>query len=141
MKRLALLLVAALALGGCALFNPNEPSVLQGGQSLTATIDNPVTPEQQAKVEVSYQLAADGVLAYSNLHRCDDGVHFTVTVPCSEWSVVQKFKTANRTAFKALQRMRAFADNNQRISATTAFNEVIAALKDIQNTAYINGIK
>lgn len=141
MKRIIAVVAVALALAGCGTFDPNSKSLLQGGPSLTATIDNPVTREQQAKIEVSYQLAADGVLAYSDLRRCAAGEHFTLQVPCSEWSVVQKFQSANRLAYKALQRMRGFADNNQLISATTAYNEVIAAIKSIQETAFVNGIK
>lgn len=141
MKRILAIVAVTLALSGCGTFDPTGRSVLQGGTSLTATIDNPVTREQQAKIEVSYQLAADGVLAYSDLRRCAVGQNFTLQVPCSEWTVVQKFKSANRLAYKALQRMRGFADNNQLISATTAYNEVIAAIKSIEETAFINGIK
>jgi hypothetical protein len=48
---------------------------------------------------------------------------------CSNFGVVKKLKAANRIAFKQLQNLRVFMDNNQQVSAISAFNAAVGALR------------
>lgn len=122
----------AFTFGGCASL---DKSVFDGGLSITATVNNPVTREQQAAVEASYQVAVSAALSYANLRRCKSGETASATNLCSQWSVVQKLQGANRIAYASLVKLRGFMDRNQTISAIAAFNEVQAALRDFRATA------
>ena len=86
MKRMLPVLLLSLALAGCAGFNK---SVFDGGLSVTATVQNPVTREQQAAVEASYNVAASAGLAYMRLPRCKAGQAISFDNLCSSWPVVQ----------------------------------------------------
>jgi hypothetical protein len=127
----------AIALSGCAGF---DKSVFEGGLSLTAEVQNPITREQQAAVESSYQVAAAAALSYARLRRCGILERASATNLCSHWSVVEKLRSANRVAYKALVELRAFMDNNENVSAIKAFNEATAALKSFKSTAAATGI-
>lgn len=139
----ALVLCAALAVSGCSStwsgFKWNE-SVLSGGASLTATIANPVTIEKEAAAEAVYNLGATAIVTYDRLPRCGAGKVFTATNPCSSWPVVQKLGRLNRVAYAQLVNLRKFMDTNDQISAITAFNALIAAMRELRATAYINGV-
>lgn len=136
MRALRIIALASLVvLGGCAGLGWDK-SVFDGGLSITATVQNPVTLEQQAAVELSYNAAAIAVVTYARLPRCKGQ-----SGPCSSWAVVQKLKAANRLAYSALTRMRDFLDNNQRVSASSAFNAAVKALREFRAIAFINGIQ
>jgi hypothetical protein len=134
MRRILLLplILFSLALASCAGI---DKSVFDGGLSITATVQNPVTREQQAAVEASYQVAVSAALAYSRLRRCKAGEVFSATNPCSQWPTVQKLKLANRKAYKQLVNLRSFMDKNQQVSAVAAFNALQAALRDFKAIA------
>ena len=117
-----------------------DKSVFEGGLSITATVQNPVTREQQAAVEASYQVAASAALSYARLRRCEAGETASPTNLCSEWAVVQKLKRANRTAYSQLVKLRDFMDNNETISAISAFNSVQKALADFKAIANTAGV-
>jgi hypothetical protein len=161
MRRMFLLplLLVALAMGGCAslgrsdvpfgtgfiqtadnLFS-NGVSVFKGGTSVTASIQNPVTREQQAGVEATYGLAASAVLNYSRLRRCKAGEVASITNLCSKWTVVQKLKRANSVAYGSIVKLRGFMDNNQTISAIGAFNSAQAALTNFKAIAVSSGVQ
>lgn len=137
MRRL-LIIPFLIALTGCAGVSR---SVFDGGLSITATVQNPVTREMQASAEASYNVVASAAVAYVRLPRCKAGTVIGVDNLCSSWPVVQKLKTYNRVAYTALVKSRGFVDNNQNISAIGAYNEAVAALRDFKAIAFINGIK
>lgn len=145
MLRMILVGALSLALSGCALLGDLAPrlerSVLQGGLSVTATVNNPVTRQQQASVEVAYATAGKAVLAYNRLPRCRTGQVETLVAPCSRWSVIVKLKNVNRVAYTAIRNLRGFMDTNQQISAISAFNAAQAALRDFRSIAYVEGVK
>lgn len=140
---LRFLTIAALvfSVSGCTAADLLKRSVFDGGLSVTATVQNPVTREMQAGVELAYGLAATGIVHYARLPRCKAGQIESVTAPCSRWSVVQKLQQGNRVAYGAIVRLRAFMDANQQVSAIGAFNAAQAALRDLRAVAYIHGIK
>lgn len=135
MKRFLIVPILALSLAGCAGFPDLTKSVLVGGGSITATVQNPVTREQQAAIEASYQLTASAALSYARLRRCKVGEAASVANLCSQWPVVQKLQAYNRVAYKAIVQLRGFMDRNQTISAIGAFNEAQAALSAFKSTA------
>ena len=126
---------ASLVLASCAA-DPFSKSVLEGGTSLTATVNNPVTLQQQAEIEATYTVAAAGVLAYARLPRCSKSAP-----PCSSWPVVQKMKSGESAVFQQLQNLRTFMDNNQTVSAISAYNAASKALRDLKAVAFVNNIK
>lgn len=136
MKRLAIIFAVALALSGCA----GDKSVFQGGTSLTATVNNPVTLEMQAALEAGYGVVATAAVNYARLPRCKAGEAESLTNLCSRWSVVQKLKTANRIAYAAINKSRDFV-GMRTISAVSVFNSAVAALNDYKAIAYINNVK
>lgn len=140
MKRLLSLfpvMVLALVLAGCA---GSQKSVLEGGTSITATIQNPVDAQQEAKLEVSYGLAATAIVNYARLPRCGIGQEFTAAKPCSSWKIVKQMQDGNRIVYKKLTNLRAFMDDNDQVSAIVAFNAARKALNQVQAIAFINGI-
>lgn len=142
MKRYLIIPVAFLAFtfGGCALLQNADKSVFDGGLSITATVNNPITREQQAALEASYQVAVSAALSYSNLRRCKSGEKASATNLCSDWATVQKFQRANRIAYAELVNLRKFMDTNQQVSAVAAFNAVQNALRDFKAVAAASGV-
>lgn len=137
--RIAAIMVMAGLVTGCAgLGDKFNTPVFNGGLSLTATVQNPITNEQQAGVELSATIARQALLAYARQPRCAAGVS---RVTCSSGPVVAKLKKANRLVNIALVKMRDFLDRNQQVSAINAFNEAVAALRDFRATAYVEGIE
>lgn len=126
--------VLLLLLTGCAGFNK---SIFDGGLSITATVQNPVTNEMQAGVETSVTIARKAILAYARQPRCVGPVLPT----CSSWPVIQKLQAGNRIAERELQNMRNFMDTNQQVSAVTAYNGAVKALRGLRATAYVEGIE
>lgn len=135
MKRFIALLLA-LSLTSCASLNK---SFFEGGTSLIATVQNPVTTDQQAAVEASYNVVGSGALAYSRWRRCKPGEGTTVTNLCSKWSVVQKFKYYDGIIFKQLADLRSFMDANDQVSAIAVYNALVTSLRDFRALAFING--
>lgn len=137
--RISAVLLIVTGASGCAGFMDKfNTSIFDGGLSITATVQNPVTMEQQAAVELSYTIAAKALLAYARQPRCPAGT--TVAITCSSWPVVLKLQNANRVAFAQLQNLRQFMDTNNQVSAITAFNAAVSALRKFRATAYVEGI-
>lgn len=137
-RNVALAMVLALSVAGCAgLADRFDKSVFSGGLSVTATVQNPVTREQQAAVEVSYQIAGRAIIAYASLPRCSA----VATIACSRGDVVRKLKQGNRVAYAALRQLRTFMDANQQVSAVAAFNSAVTALRELRAVAFVHGIE
>ncbi len=137
MKRFLIVPLLALVLVGCAGI---DKSVFQGGASLTASVQNPVTREMEAGVEATYQVAASSALAYARLRRCAAGETASLTNRCSTWPIVQKFKSINRIVFAQLKNLRGFLDNNDQVNAISAYNTIQTALASFKATAATSGI-
>lgn len=141
MFKRALIIVAtagALALTGCA---GGDRSILAGGTSITATIDNPVTVSQQAAVEATYGVVASAALAYSRLRRCGPGESVANANVCSNWSVVKDIMKYDAVAYAEIANLRRFMAQNKTVSAITAYNAAVKAIRDLRAVAFVNGIK
>lgn len=138
-----ILLVAALAIGisGCAALDRQGKSVLVGGTSITAEIDNPITTDQLAAVEATYNITLVGVNAYFDLRQCRRNEAATITNLCARAAVKRELQAANRKAYAALTTLRNFVANNRKLNASSAFAAAQQAVNDFKAIAFINGVK
>jgi len=138
MKRLSIpLLLVALALAGCA----SDKSVLQGGTSLTATVQNPVGRKELAVVENAYGLALVAAVNYRRLGICKTGTVESFGNPCARRDVVLQLQAADRKARSALIPARRFVRNNPTLNAFSAIAAAQAAVADFQTVLSTNGVR
>lgn len=130
MKRLAVLLVLALSLGGCA----NLSNALIGFD-VTASIANPVTPDRLVKVEQAARIGVAGLLTYRRL--C---ILKKIDASCRDTITDIQFYTRQLCATYAqgqcqtgvLADVRTFVRNNDQVNAIKAFNLARDLLSTIQ---------
>lgn len=132
MKRF--LLIALLALGGCATMPDGTKVFLP-----TASVKNPVTPASLYDIKATYTIAQAGAAAYIDRyragHRCTKTALESVTNVCSRRSVVLRLQQADRTAQIAIGRVDAFIRDNPTIDASavvSAAQMAVGAFYDIQ---------
>lgn len=127
MKRAAILLLAALALGGCA----KELSDIQRTvATVTTQVTNPIGRNQLAQAEATYQLIGGVILEYRKLGFCRRGQSAS-TLQCASRSVYLQLQKIDEQAYTALKAMRAFVRNNPTISAAGS----LAAIQDALSQA------
>lgn len=137
MKRL-LLFPILFALAGCATFNPfaaldpSGVSILHGGSSIVASVDQPIGPRQMAVIESAYRTAIVGAVNYRR-YCYSAPIESLPGVCANRRNVVLAMQSAKAKVLPVLQRLRTFVRNNQTVSAASAFAEVRAALADFQN--------
>ncbi len=124
-----LVISLALVLAGCA-----GKSVLQGGSSLTASINNPVTPSMLYDAQNALVVAVSGALAYKRL--C-----IQKAVPSSCRAVIQRLQTYTRKAKVYLADARKFVKENDQINAIQAYNLFVAEAGKFRDEAAANGVQ
>lgn len=129
MKKIALAIVLAFSLAGCA-----GQSIFHGGPSITATISNPVTPTMLYEVENAITVAFVGLNTYKR--AC---VAKTIDQSCR--GVIQKLQVYTRKLPPVLKNLRAFVRNNDQINAITAYNTIRQLLSDFQGVALASGVR
>lgn len=70
---------------------------------------------------------------YAELPRCASGVHFTVTAPCSEVSVIKKLQNVDKVAQKALDDLQAFVIANPKLDASALYQAASLAISNAEN--------
>ena len=118
MRRLLLiplLLVTSLVLGACA----TGTSVLQGGDSLFATIQNPAQSTQLAQLELSYQASAQAFIICRNTH-------------CTSSANLRKYQALDKKAYASLVTARNFIRKNPNVSAVSLVAAARTAVSDFQ---------
>lgn len=150
MKRFLILCAVALSLGGCAggLLDPNEKSILKGGQSLVATISNPATPVTIYQVKAVYAAALDIANEYRGY--CYARPFKTLMADpiagpaCKQRrAIVRALDGASETAANAIEAADDFIRRNPKISAATVVREAWAAVtnfKGVINTAAASAV-
>ena len=129
MKRIILALTLSLALAGCA-----DLQAITGGLSLaTKSIANPVTPADEAQVEVALNAAIDLLKAYKQ--ACVQG---TADVHCRD--NVAQIQAYTRQVKPLVVQFRSFVDNNDQINAAVAYNQLRALYVNVKATASQLGI-
>lgn len=129
MKRIILILVLTLPLPGCLTFQD-----LAAGISLsTKSIVNPVTPADEAKVE----LAIGGAIALLKAYKktCAEG---NADTHCQ--ANIAQIQAYTTRVPALVDRLRAFVDNNDQINASVVFNQLKNLYVDVQTTAAQLGI-
>lgn len=115
-RKYVLVLALGLSLAGCAGLDFSR-SILTGGASVTASIQNPVTPRMLYDVENAATTALAGLVTYRRL--CIAG---KVEKSCRQtiW-IIQGY---TKPLQAALPQLRAFVLKNDQINAIKVFNEV-----------------
>jgi len=127
--RLTLVLLASLTFASCA-----GKSVFQGGPSLTASINNPVTKDMIYDVENTLVVGVSGLLQYKN--ACAKKL---IDQKCRP--IVQKLQGYTRRAKPLLVSLRKFVRENDQINAIQVYNELRNILGQFQQTVAVNGVQ
>lgn len=129
MRRTFLALPLLLALTGCGTV-----SVFQGGTSITANVQNPVTPDMLFAVENGLIAVLDGLVAYKR--QCVAG---RLDPSCT--GVIARIQTYTRKIKPVLVDLRKFIRNNDQVSAIAAFRAAQQIMADIQGQALAAGVQ
>lgn len=138
MKRaLSFLAIAALSLvlGGC----PDGRSVLVGGFSITAPVNNPVSRETMLQIETAYYTAVRLAVAYRRLPMCYRGETASLTRLCANRAVLVKLQEANVKARFAMIQMRTFVRDHPTINAIEFVQLARAAVDEFTKVAQSSG--
>lgn len=112
MRRLIVALIAGLLVTGCT-----SGSVFQGGTSLTAPVNNPVSRNNLAQVESAYGIALTAAVAYRRLPLCKAGETASLTRLCAQRGVILTLQAADRQARVAVVAARDFVRNHPTLNA------------------------
>lgn len=140
MRRLLLVAVLAIGLGGCATLNSSGTSILQGGQSITAPITNPVQPVTVYQVKNVYAAAlelADGYREYCWARPYAILMADPLTKPICQnrRPNVRRLQKTQAKASAAIQTVDNFVRNNPTLSATQVLSAAWTAVQDFQALA------
>jgi hypothetical protein len=133
-KKIALVILLALplALAGCS-----SKSILQGGTSLTASIQNPAGKRELAAIEGAYGAAL--VVAVNYRRFCYQTA--TPSSVCKDRrKVVLAMQAADRNAHGAIVAARRFVRENPTLSAVSVIGAARAAVADFQSIANANKV-
>ena len=129
MKRILLVLALILPLPGCVTFDD-----LAAGISLsTKSIANPVTPADEAQVEIALGGAITLLQAYKT--ACVEG-HADVNCRAN----IAQIQPYTRQIPPLIIRLRTFVDSNDQINAAVVFNTLKNLYVDVKSTAAQLGI-
>jgi len=129
MKRIILALTLSLSLAGCA----NLQAITDGISLATKSIANPVTPADEAQVEVALGAAIDLLKAYKQ--ACVQG---TADKNCR--ANVAQIQAYTIQVKPLVAQLRSFVDNNDQINAAVVYNQLKALYVNVKATATQLGI-
>lgn len=129
MRRIILAITLSLSLAGCG----HLQEITAGISLVTKSIANPVTPADEAKIEVALNAAIDLLKAYKR--SCAEG-HADVNCRRN----VAQIQAYTIKIEPIVMRLRRFVDNNDQINAAVVYNELAALYKDVKATASQLGI-
>ena len=129
MRRLILSLTLSLSLAGCA----NLQAITDGISLATKSIANPVTPADEAQVEVALGAAIDLLKAYKQ--ACVQG---TADVHCKD--NVRQIQAYTLQVKPLIAQLRSFVDNNDQINAAVVYNQLRSLYVNVKATASQLGI-
>lgn len=118
-----------LSLGGCAQLQ----AVSQGISLATKTITNPVTKEEEAKIELAMDTALQLLLTYRR--ACIAG---NADVNCK--ANIRMLQPYTRAAVPLLAQLRSFVDNNDQINASVVYNQLTALYVNLKAAAQSVGV-
>ncbi len=129
MNRIIIAVTLSLALAGCA-----DLQAITGGISLvTKSIANPVTRDDDAKVE----LALDTAIKLLNVYKtaCVQG---SADIHCK--ANIAQIQAYTRQVKPLVAQLRTFVDNNDQINATVIYNQLTALYANVKSVAANLGV-
>ena len=129
MRRIFASLAVVLVLGGCA-----QLQTLQNvAQFATASVNNPVTPEMEAQIELGFDTAVQLLLTYRR--ACIRG---EVDVNCRRnIEVIQPYTIQ---AKPVIARLRRFVDSNDQVNAVVAYQQLVGLYGELKTSAAAVGM-
>lgn len=127
-KYLAIALVA-LSLGGCAQLQ----AVTQGISLVTKTVTNPVTREEEAKIELAMDTALQVLLTYRRACIADNA-----DKNCR--ANIEMLQPYTKAAVPLIKQLRGFVDNNDQINASVVYNQLTALYVNLKAAATSVGV-
>jgi len=129
MRKVILAITLSLSLGACA----NLQAITDGISIATTSIANPVTPADEAQVEVVLGAAIDLLKAYKQ--ACVQG---TADVNCK--ANIRQIQAYTLQVKPLIVQLRSFVDNNDQINAAVVYNQLRALYVNVKATATQFGI-
>jgi hypothetical protein len=134
MRRLALVLIAALSLGGCA--GPLADAL----RLATTSFANPVGLNEIYEIDAAYAGLERASLAYFALRQCRASETASLANPCSRYAVKVKLQAADRAVRKVLIPFRAFVKAHDTVQASDLIGPVRDAIASYRATLTTNGV-
>lgn len=131
MKKILSIFILASALAGCA---GSQKSILEGGSSIIAPIQNPVGQSELDKIRAAYGSALAIAVGYRD--ACAQRL-----IPPSCRTAVRKMQPYGEKAQRAFVAARNFVANNPTISAVSVLQAAWDAVKDLQIVQSELGVK
>lgn len=129
MKRYIAIALLGLTLAGCAQLQ----AVSQGISLATKTITNPVTKDEEAKLELIVDTGLQLLKAYKR--ACVQGA---ADVNCK--TNIASLQPYTRAIVPLKDQLRSFVDNNDQINATAVYNQLTALYVNLKTAAQSVGI-
>lgn len=137
----SLAIVLALLVSGCAgLFDPSAISLLQGGTSLTAVINNPIDKKSMYDIEAAYATATRAAVAYYRLPQCRKSETESLTNPCSRYMIKVKIRIADAHVRSILVPMRQFVAANDTVSVASLASSLRTAITEYRSVILSAGV-
>lgn len=136
-----LYLVLGLAVSGCEYFDAGGKSLLRGGSSITAVIENPVGRSELAAAYNTYGLTLVAANAYKDLPTCKIGQTGVAGSACKRRSTVIQMQKAEAKVNRAFEAGYKFVLDNPTLSAKSALAAVKAAVADFNAVLVSNGVR
>lgn len=135
MRKLLAIVLLGASLAGCAgLGDRLNTSVLSGGLSLTASVQNPVTEERLLQVQQAIDVAFTGLNAYRRLCTVDR------VLPPSCFATITKLQTYTVRVKPMLVQLRRFVRSNDQVNAIIVFNTMQTLLLDLKTFGATQGV-
>lgn len=129
MRKLIAVALLGLTLGGCAQLQ----AVSQGISLATKTIANPVTKDEEAKLELIVDTGLQLLKAYKR--ACVQGA---ADVNCK--ANIASLQPYTRAIVPLKDQLRSFVDNNDQINASVVYNQLTALYVNLKTAAKSVGI-
>lgn len=129
MKKYLAIALVALSLGGCAQLS----TITQGISLVTKTVTNPVTREEEAKIELAMDTALQVLLTYRR--ACIAG---NADKNCR--ANIEMLQPYTKAAVPLIKQLRGFVDNNDQINASVVYNQLTALYVNLKAAATSVGV-
>lgn len=128
MKKLLIVPLLCLSLGGCLTLQGIETAFKLG----TASITNPVTKDRLFEIETTVSLVFTGLNAWKK--TCTQGL---INATCKDQIAAVQVYT--RQVKPYLQQLRLFVKTNDQVNATIVYNNIVTLITTVRSQAAVAG--